>query len=99
MAPDGTFDLVPLHFLAIHRDDLARIDQAIAGLEDDPFVRLVANDLAGGSDGGVRLAEGAKRLAALLSMPWELPLDEDLLGLLRPFWLEVPTMGAVAGSC
>lgn len=74
LAPGGAFELVPLLFVSIGRMDLNRIEMAVAGL-DGPSERWAVDDFAGGLDAGVRLVEAAKRLVALLRLPWDDDVD------------------------
>ena len=72
IAPDGRYELVPLHTVVIGRDDLQRILGAIARLP------LASVDTLSGWFGDeqetARFVASAQRLGALLGLPW----DEDV---------------------
>ena len=74
LAPGGTFELVPLLFVSIGRMDLNRIEMAVAGL-DGPSERWAVDDFGGGPAAGARLIGAAKRLVALLRLPWDDDVD------------------------
>jgi hypothetical protein len=76
IAPGGRVELVPLQFVAIGRNDLARITDAVAHLAG-PDVEDVISDYAGSRPDGEHLVAAARRLVALLQLPWD--DDVDLL--------------------
>ena len=69
VAPDGRYELIPLHTVVIGRDDLQRILDAIARLP------LASADTLSGWFGGeqeaARFLASAQRLGALLGLPWD----------------------------
>jgi hypothetical protein len=76
VAPDGRYELVPLQFMAIGRNDRGRITDAVAHLTD-AGVEDVISDYAGSRQAGEQLVAAAQRLVALLQLPWD--DDVDLL--------------------
>jgi hypothetical protein len=76
IAPGGRVELVPLQFVAIGRNDLGRITDAVAHLAG-PDVEEVVSDYAGSRPEGEQLVAAAQRLVALLQLPWD--DDVDLL--------------------
>jgi hypothetical protein len=76
VAPDGRYELVPLQFMAIGRNNRGRISDAVAHLAD-PGVEDVISDYAGSRPAGEQLVAAAQRLVALLQLPWD--NDVDLL--------------------
>jgi hypothetical protein len=84
LAPDGRFELVPLHVVAVGRDDLAHILAALrlvvqAGRDGRGDERLV--EVLEGWAGGrpvEQLVAAADRLRQLLSYAGEADVDDDL---------------------
>ena len=82
LAPDGRYELVPLLFVPLGRLDRARIVAAATQLVDagaakrGPLHELVA-EFAGDGNEAATLLDIARRLMALLEMPWD--TDTDLL--------------------
>lgn len=82
VAPDGRFELVPLHYVLVGRDDLARIGGAAdlvvkavrQGIGDDEL--LAAVDGHGGDID--ELALRLERLVHLLGLPDEPQVDSDI---------------------
>jgi hypothetical protein len=83
VAPDGHYELGPLFFVSLAREDLARV-LAVAGelaatrtRSCDPLVTMALGDYTRDGKDAQRLASDAQRLAALLRLPWD--DDVDLL--------------------
>ena len=82
IAPDGRYELVPLYFVRLGRDDRARITGAVRELAatrtaaSHPAVDEALGDYAGGPQSAERLVTAVERLAALLQLVWDDDVDD-----------------------
>ena len=77
LAPDGRFELVPLHLLRLSRDELAAIAAGVEALlssrttDSHPALDEALSDYAGGRQAAEALLMRAERALALLTTGWD----------------------------
>jgi hypothetical protein len=81
VAPDGRFELVPLVFITLGRNDQARILGAIDNIaaatpgRGHPAIDGFLNDYAGTAAATTEMLERLRRLATLIQLPWDDDVD------------------------
>ena len=82
IAPDGRYELVPLYFVRLGRDDRARIIGAVRELAatrtaaSHPAVDEALGDHTGDPQSAERLVAAVERIAALLQLTWDDDVDD-----------------------